>query len=70
VTHHLNEIPPEVERVILLREGNIAADGPKADILTAERLSLVYETPICVAEVDGYYLAYPGTKQENSASIL
>ncbi len=60
VTHHLNEIPPEVDRVILLQEGKIAADGTKNDVLTDEILSSVYETPIRVAEVDGYYLAYPG----------
>lgn len=60
VTHHLNEIPPEVDRVILLQEGRIAADGKKANVLTSEQLSAVYETPIRVAEVDGYYLAYPG----------
>ena len=29
VTHHLNEIPPEVDRIILLHEGSVAADGPK-----------------------------------------
>jgi iron complex transport system ATP-binding protein len=60
VTHHLNEIPPEVDRVILLQEGRIAADGKKAEVLTGEQLSAVYETPIRVAEIDGYYLAYPG----------
>lgn len=60
VTHHLNEIPPEVDRVILLRRGKVAADGDKASVLTDEQLSAVYETPIRVAEVDGYYLAYPG----------
>lgn len=60
VTHHLNEIPPEVDRVILLQQGRIAADGAKAEVLTGETLSAVYETPIRVAEVDGYYLAYPG----------
>ena len=60
VTHHLNEIPPEVDRVILLQQGRIVADGPKATVLTSERLSAVYETPIRVAEVDGYFLAYPG----------
>jgi iron complex transport system ATP-binding protein len=59
VTHHLNEIPPEVDRVILLQAGRVAADGPKATILTAETLSTVYEIPIRVAVVDGYYLAYP-----------
>jgi iron complex transport system ATP-binding protein len=60
VTHHLNEIPPEVDRVILLQEGRVAADGCKAEVLTSEQLSAVYETSIRVAEVDGYYLAYPG----------
>lgn len=61
VTHHLNEIPPEVERVILLDAGTVSADGPKASVLTAERLSDVYRAQIRVAEVDGYFLAYPGT---------
>jgi len=60
VTHHLNEIPPEIDRIILLRDGGIAADGAKAAVLTSEKLSAVYATPIRVAEVDGYYLAYPG----------
>ena len=62
VTHHLNEIPPEVDRIILLQDGKIAADGAKAEILTGERLSAVYETPIRVTETDGYYLAYPGER--------
>ena len=60
VTHHLDEIPPEVDRVVLLNEGRIVADGSKHDVLTAERLSAIYGTPIRVAEIDGYYLAYPG----------
>ncbi len=60
VTHHLNEIPPEVDRVILLDEGRIVADGNKRDVLTADRLSTIYGTPIRVAEIDGYFLAYPG----------
>lgn len=60
VTHHLNEIPPEVDRVVLLQAGKVVADGTKQEVLTKERLSRAYETPIRVAEVDGYYLAYPG----------
>ena len=59
VTHHLNEIPPDVDRIVLLHEGRVVADGSKADVLTGERLSEVYATPIHVAEIDGYYLAYP-----------
>lgn len=60
VTHHLNEIPPEVDRVVLLQNGRVAADGPKKAVLDSELLSKVYETRIRVAEIDGYYLAYPG----------
>ena len=60
VTHHLNEIPPEVQRVVLLQAGRVAADGPKTDVLTSAVLSEVYQTRIRVTEVDGYYLAYPG----------
>ena len=60
VTHHLNEIPPEVDRIVLLREGRIVADGSKRDVLTGAILSDVYDTRIRVAEIDGYFLAYPG----------
>jgi len=59
VTHQLNEIPPDIERVILLKNGRVVADGPQDQVLTAERLSDTYDTEIKVARVDGYYLAYP-----------
>ena len=60
VTHHLNEIPPAVDRVILLQDGRIAADGRKSEVLTEAQLSRVYGVRVRVAEVDGYFLAYPG----------
>lgn len=60
VTHHLSEIPPEVERVMVLDGGRVAADGMKEDILDSELLSTVYGTTIGIVEVDGYFLAYPG----------
>ena len=60
VTHHLNEIPPEVDRIVLLGEGRIVADGHKSEVLTEEQLSAVYGVRVKVAEIDGYYLAYPG----------
>lgn len=60
VTHHLNEIPPEVDRVVLLKQGAVVADGSKAETLTDELLSDLYETPVRVGHVDGHYLAYPG----------
>jgi iron complex transport system ATP-binding protein len=65
VTHHLNEIPPGVDRVVLLQAGRVVADGPKQAVLRGDLLSRVYETDIRVREIDGYYLAYPGRGGKN-----
>jgi iron complex transport system ATP-binding protein len=46
VTHHPAEIPPEIPRAILLREGAIFADGPKRRVLTSSTLSGLYQTPL------------------------
>jgi len=59
-THHLGEIPPEVGRVILLKDGTVVADGSKAETLTDQWLSKIYETSVRVSVADGYYLASPG----------
>lgn len=58
VTHHLNEIPREIERVIILKQGKVASDGRKGDVLTPENLSAIYEMPIDVAQVNGHFLAH------------
>ena len=60
VTHHLNEIPPEVDRIVLLKQGVVVADGSKAETLTDDLLSDIYETPVRVGHINGHYLAYPG----------
>jgi iron complex transport system ATP-binding protein len=57
VTHHLDEIFPEVGRVVLLRRGGIAYDGPKAGAMKTGPLSTVYEASISIAERAGYYHA-------------
>lgn len=54
-THHIDEIIPEIERVVLLDRGRIVADGAKAEILTSENLSALYQTPLRVTEQDGWY---------------
>ncbi|MGC9158991.1 MAG: ABC transporter ATP-binding protein [Terracidiphilus sp.] len=46
VTHHLGDILPEIERVILMRGGRIVADGPRAELLTEERLSDLFRVPV------------------------
>jgi len=55
VTHHVSEIIPEIERVVLLREGCIVADGPKQAMLKSERLSALFGANIQIARRDGYY---------------
>ena len=55
VTHHLTDIIPEIDRVILLRHGRIVADGTKAEVLTAPRLSELFGVTVEVIERDGYY---------------
>jgi len=59
VTHLLNEIPPEIDRVILIRAGVVIADGAKADVLTVDNLQKAYGTRMRLARVDDYWLAYP-----------
>jgi iron complex transport system ATP-binding protein len=55
VTHHISEIVPEIERVILLQRGAVLADGPKEKLLTSEQLSALFEVPVRVIAEDGYY---------------
>jgi iron complex transport system ATP-binding protein len=59
-THDLSEIPPETDRIIVLRDGRVVADGPKAEVLDAGLLSRVYGVSVRIREADGYYFAYPG----------
>jgi len=58
VTHHVSEIIPEIERVVLLREGRILADGPKATFLTEETLSNLFQAKVRLGQHDGYFHLY------------
>lgn len=60
VTHHVNEIAPEISRVVLLKDGQVIADGMKAELLTSSRLGQLYGTRLRVLESGGYYVALPG----------
>ena len=54
VTHDPSEILPEIDRVILLKAGNIIADGPKRKILTSANLAEFYGIPIKLNWSDGW----------------
>lgn len=49
VTHHLEDIGPEIDRLVLLRQGHIFADGPKTEILTSRLISDLFDFPINVS---------------------
>ena len=59
ITHHVEEIIPEIDRVVLLRRGQIAAEGRKAEMLTAEQLGRVFEAPLQLETSGGYYFVRP-----------
>ncbi|MDE1169458.1 MAG: ATP-binding cassette domain-containing protein [Pseudomonas sp.] len=54
-THHIDEIIPEIDRVVLINHGRVVADGPKAQVLTSAQLSELYGTQLQVSEQDGWY---------------
>ncbi|HKI11371.1 MAG TPA: ATP-binding cassette domain-containing protein [Candidatus Acidoferrum sp.] len=55
VTHHVPEIIPEIERVVLLQKGRVLADGAKEKVLTSEQLSALFSAHVRVFREDGYF---------------
>jgi iron complex transport system ATP-binding protein len=55
VTHNLFDLIPEIERVILIRNGNVFLDGPKQDVLTSANLTELFEIPVELVVRDGYF---------------
>jgi len=58
ITHHIADILPEIDRVLMMRDGRILADGPKQDLLTSARLGALFGTQVELAERDGFYNAW------------
>ena len=58
ITHHTADIIPEIDRVLLLQAGRIVADGSKSELLTAPRLSALFNAPIELTERDGYFYSW------------
>ncbi len=58
ITHHIADILPEIDRVLMMREGRIVADGSKTDLLTAAKLSDLFDAEVHLMERDGFYHAW------------
>jgi len=55
VTHHLEELIPEIERVVMLRKGSVYVDGLKEDVLSSANLSALFGVEVDLSLRDGYY---------------
>jgi iron complex transport system ATP-binding protein len=55
VTHHLSDVIPEIDRVVLMRSGKIQADGLKTNLLNPEEISRLFSIPVDITRRDGYY---------------
>jgi iron complex transport system ATP-binding protein len=58
ITHHIADILPEMQRVVMMREGRIVADGLKRELLTERKLSDLFGREITLIERDGFWNAW------------
>jgi iron complex transport system ATP-binding protein len=58
ITHHIADILPEIDRILLMKEGRVVGDGPKSSLLTPEILSDLFKTEVRVTERDGFFYAW------------
>lgn len=66
VTHHLHEIPPEITRVVFIRDGRIVADDEKKTLLTSVRVSELFDCDVDVISLNGFYQAVPGKENRRT----
>ncbi|MCW2497151.1 MAG: iron transporter ATP-binding protein [Jatrophihabitans sp.] len=57
VTHHVEELPPGITHVLLLKDGRMVASGLTRDVLTAENLGETFGVPLIVEQHDGRWYA-------------
>ena len=55
VTHYPEDVIPEVERLVMIKDGVVFADGPKEELMTSAQMSALFDVPMEVREEHGYY---------------
>ncbi|QDS92542.1 putative ABC transporter ATP-binding protein YlmA [Roseimaritima multifibrata] len=63
VTHHLEEIIPAIEHVMLLGNGRVEMEGQRGEVLTDEPLSKLFGLPLHVVREGEYLFARPGDQE-------
>ena len=58
VTHDPADIVPEINRVVMIKDGRVFRDGG-LPLLNEENLSILYDGPVGLRLVDDRYVAWP-----------
>ena len=58
ITHHIADIIPEIDRILMMKNGRIHADGCKSTLLTVPTLSDLFNTNIHLSQREGFYNAW------------
>jgi len=59
VTHHVHEIPPEIRKVVMLRQGRVFSESTPGETLTSRRLSALFDYPVHAVSRDGRFQVFP-----------
>ncbi len=57
VSHHVEEIPPNFSHAMLLRDGQVVASGPIAEVITEANLTATFRLPLVLTHEAGRYAA-------------
>ena len=60
ITHRIETILPEMERILFIEHGDICVDGSPEQVLQDRTLSDLFKTPLRVLEHNGYRQVLPG----------
>ena len=58
ITHHVSDIIPEIDRILMMKDGRIVSDGARSQFLSEQRLSDLFRTEVRLTERDGFQHAW------------
>jgi iron complex transport system ATP-binding protein len=59
VTHHIHEIPPEIDEIVLIKNGVVVLKEKKDNAMTDQNLSELFDVPVKVVSNNGFYHVAP-----------
>jgi iron complex transport system ATP-binding protein len=68
VTHHVEEIPPGITHVALLRAGRVVGSGPAGAVLSSEAVSACFEVAVTVERSGGRWTAHASPPGQDAPS--